>query len=67
MAKTERETMSNITIGRYDDTSITDHWAGYIEPGDKSWIIFLDAEGRPAVYYPKREKSGAVVGEAVVL
>lgn len=57
--------MSNITIGRYDDQSITKTWAGWIEPGDKSWIIFLDANGKPSLYYPKRNKSGAVVGQPI--
>lgn len=59
--------MSNITIGRYDDESITKDFAGWIEPADKSWIIYTDARGKPAIYYSEREASGAVVGEGVVL
>lgn len=59
--------MSNLTIGRYDHESITKDWAGYIEPADKSWIIYLDAAGKPTLYYPEREASGAVVGEGLPL
>ncbi len=59
--------MSNLTIGRYDHESITKDFAGYIEPADKSWIIYLDAQGRPALYWPKRDSDGGVVGEPVEL
>ena len=59
--------MPNITIGRYDDASITKDYAGWIEPGDRSWIIYTGADGRPALYYPHREPSGAVIGEGIVL
>lgn len=59
--------MSNLTIGRYDHESITKHFAGYIEPADKSWIIYLDADGKPALYWPERDADGGVVGEPVEL
>jgi len=59
--------MSNVTIGRYDHESITKTYAGWIEPGDKAWIIYLDADGRPALYYPEREPNGAVIGDGIRL
>ena len=59
--------MGSITIGRYDHESITKNYAGWFEPADKSWIIYTDAEGRPAVYYPARDSDGAVIGEPVYL
>jgi hypothetical protein len=59
--------MSNITIGRYDHESITKDWAGWFEPADKSWIIYTDTDGKPALYYPEREPSGAVIGEGIPL
>ena len=59
--------MSNLTIGRYDHESITKDYAGWIEPGDKAWIIYLDAAGRPALYYPEREANGAVIGHGIQL
>lgn len=72
--------MSNITIGRYDGCSqtlpdgierpLTETWAGWVEGeanDGSSWIVYLDAAGRPALYWPQREESGAVVGEPVRL
>jgi hypothetical protein len=41
--------MSNLKIGRYTHESVTAHHAGWIEPDDGSWIIFLDAAGKPCV------------------
>lgn len=71
--------MSNITIGRYDDCTIhtpdghkplTDQWAGWIEgetTDGTSWIIYLDGTGRPALFWPQREPSGAVTGDPIKL
>lgn len=59
--------MSNLTIGRYDHESITKDFAGYIEPAEKSWIIYLDADGKPALYWPKRDADGGVIGDPVEL
>jgi hypothetical protein len=62
-----RTIMSTLTIGRYEHESITKDYAGYIEPADKSWIIYLDADGKPSVYYPEREADGAVIGDGITL
>lgn len=59
--------MSSITIGRYDHESVTKDFAGWVEPADKSWIIFLDADGKPAVYYAERDAEGGVIGEGINL
>lgn len=59
--------MSNIKIGRYDHESVTSEWSGWIEPEDGSWIIFTDADGKPALYFPERESNGAVIGEGIPL
>jgi len=59
--------MPNLTIGRYDHESITKTWAGWIEPADKSWIIYTDTDGKPSLYYPQRESSGAVIGDGIQL
>lgn len=59
--------MSNLTIGRYDDKSITKDWAGWIEPANAAWIIYLGPDGRPALYYPQREPDGAVIGDGILL
>ena len=57
--------MGNVKIGRYEHESITNEWSGWIEPADRSWIIYLDTDGKPAVYYPEREPSGAVIGDGI--
>lgn len=65
--------MTNITIGRYDgpEQTVSEHCAGWIEgtrPDGTRWIVFLDADGAPEVYWPRRDtETGAVIGEAVVL
>ena len=59
--------MSNLKIGRYDHESVTKDWAGWIEPDDRSWIIYTDADDKPALYFPEREPSGTVVGDGIRL
>lgn len=51
--------MQNIHVGRYDNPRATG-WAGWIEPGDRSWIAFIDLEGHPT-FYLERDETGAVV------
>ena len=57
--------MANIKIGRYAHESVTEHFSGWIEPDDRSWIIYLGPTGKPACYFPERDESGGVVGEAI--
>lgn len=59
--------MSTLKIGRYTHESVTSDYAGYIEPDDGSWIIWLDAAGNPALYFAEREPGGAVIGDGVKL
>lgn len=58
--------MTNMTIGRYDTSVLEATGAtGYIEPADASWIIYLNADGKPYLYWPERDADGAVVGDPV--
>jgi len=57
--------MGTVKIGRYSDPTLAAEYSGWIEPDDKSWIIFLDGDGKPLVYYAEREPDGAVVGDGV--
>lgn len=59
--------MGNVKIGRYEHESVTKEFAGYIEPDDRSWIIWLDANGKPALYYSERDASGGVTGLGIRL
>jgi len=54
--------MKDITIGRYDDPDKTGGWAGWVEPKDKSWILFIDKDG-DTLFWPERDADGGVVGE----
>lgn len=58
--------MSNLTIERYTGP-ITATYAGLIEPADRSWIIYLDADGKPDTYWAHRDADGAVTGEPIAL
>lgn len=51
--------MSNITVGRYSDPKGVG-WQGWIEPEDKTWIMFVDLEGRPLVFLDRDPETGAV-------
>ncbi len=45
-----------------------DSYGGIIEPDDRSWIIFLDIDGKPSHYYPERDTAtGAVECEPIIL
>lgn len=67
----------NITIGRYERPTDAqreeiaetaafpyDSWECYIEPEDRSWILYVGNDGTP-VFWPEREVSGAVIGEPI--
>ena len=51
--------MQNIIVRRYTDRS--HGWQGWIEPEDKSWIAFIDAEGRPLFFLDRDPDTGAVL------
>lgn len=54
--------VKDITIGRYDDPEKTGGWAGWVEPKDKSWILFIDKDNK-TLFFPKRDETGGIVGE----
>lgn len=53
--------MTNIVVGRYEHPSVTDSWQGWIEPDDRSWIMFVDADGQPLVFLNRDPETGAVL------
>ena len=59
--------MQNLTVGRYIEPSVKTTYQGWIEPEDRSWIIYLDAEGQPVLYWRERESDGSVIGDPVIL
>lgn len=62
--------MTNIKVGRYSPKSkvidgdiekpLTDFWQGWLEPEDKSWIMFIDGKGRPTVFLDRDPLTGAI-------
>lgn len=52
--------MQNITVGRYGHESVREHWQGWIEPDDMSWIMFVQADGSPIVFLDRDPVTGAV-------
>jgi hypothetical protein len=63
--------MVNITVDRYrpytgtlpeGTRDVTEEWQGVIEPDDKSWIAFVDKDGKPLVFLDRDPKTGAVRG-----
>lgn len=62
--------MVNITVGRYEKSVTIDgvehekghEWAGYIEPDDASWIMFVgDDPKQVQVYLSRDPETGAVL------
>lgn len=52
--------MDNIIVGRYGN-GVANDWQGWIEPVDKSWIVFIDAGGRPLLFDKRDPLTGAVL------
>jgi hypothetical protein len=51
--------MGNITVGRYANPQSVGY-AGWLEPDDRSWIAFVDLEGRPVFFLDRDPETGAV-------
>jgi len=52
--------MKNITIGRYSNPENVG-WLGWLEPDDRSWIVFVALDGTPTFYGKRDPDSGAVL------
>ncbi len=61
--------MQNILVGRYGpgdghiqpDGSIVREWAGWIEPEDKGWIMFVRVDGSPLVFLNRDPVTGGIL------
>lgn len=54
--------METINIKRYDSDSVG--YQGYIEPADKSWILYIGKDGAP-LFFPHRKDDGGVACDGV--
>lgn len=52
--------MQDIKVTRYEG-QLTQHWQGYIEPEDRSWIVFVDGTGKPVLFDQRDPETGAVL------
>lgn len=64
--------MRTITITRYDGLTgaVAQEYGGYIEgetDDGQTWIVYLDATGRPSHYWGRRDAGGAVLGDPISL
>jgi hypothetical protein len=53
--------MQNINVRRYSNPHAVGGWAGWIEPDDKSWIAFIDIEGRAKFYLERDPVTGGII------
>lgn len=61
--------MRRITVERYDDAKPAGY-SGLIEgmrDDGTTWIMWLDSEGDPLLYFAHRDESGAVIGDPILL
>lgn len=60
--------MQNIVVGRYTKVpeappgavQVADEWQGWIEPEDRSWIVFVEHDGTPHVFLNRDEAGGVI-------
>lgn len=50
--------MSNVKVGRYADPKAVG-WQGWIEDEERTWIAFVDLDGKP-VFFLNRDNDGGV-------
>lgn len=52
--------MQNVKVGRYEHPESTGY-AGWIEPEDRSWILFVRTDHSVEMYLDRDPKTGAVL------
>lgn len=57
---TSTSPMPNIRVSRYPNPKKVG-WAGWVEPDDRSWVAYIDLEGRPVFFLHRDPETGAVL------
>lgn len=52
--------MTNIVVGRYEHPDSTDY-LGWIEPEDRTWILFVRSDHTVEVYLDRDPQTGAIL------
>jgi hypothetical protein len=52
--------LEDIKVGRYRDPQAVG-FMGWIEPDDRSWVVFIDLLGRPVLFADRDPATGRVV------
>ncbi len=52
--------MLGITVHQYSDPATREVWKGWIEPDDKSWILFVASDGSPVLFTDRDPVTGAI-------
>lgn len=50
--------MENVIVQRYANPAEVG-FQGWIEPEDRKWILFVDNDGKPTLWYPRNPETGA--------
>lgn len=57
--------MLPLKVGRYTEADRSE-FVAWVEPPDRTWILFLRKDGTPVLYPNRDPKTGAVIGSAAV-
>ena len=50
-----------------DDGNPYSGWIEGVTDDDKSWILYIDKQGRPEIFWPERDEDGGVIGRGIGL
>ena len=50
-----------INVGTYEDADTQMIWQGWIEPEDKTWILYVKGDGTPVLYSKRDPNTGAIL------
>lgn len=57
----------DVRYGRYDTHRTGPDFTAFVEDAARSWIIFFGPHGSPALYWPRRDAHGGVIGAPIDL
>lgn len=52
--------LANVVVGRYADPQAVGY-LGWMEPEDRSWVIFVGLDNKPVVFLDRDQTTGEVL------